>query len=102
MRSSRDSSRDGSGQRAARRPRQPRRWARNPEAGMRYAAGVDVGSTQTKAVIVDSVGRLTGRSLIPTGANVIQAANQAFQEALDSALVREADVGFVIGTGYGR
>ena len=69
---------------------------------MRYAAGVDVGSTQTKAVIVDPVGRLTGRSLIPTGANVIQAATQAFQEALDSALVREADVGFVIGTGYGR
>ena len=69
---------------------------------MRYAAGVDVGSTQTKAVIVDSAGRLTGRSLIPTGANVIQAAHQSFQEALDNALVREADVGFVIGTGYGR
>ena len=56
---------------------------------MRYAAGVDVGSTQTKAVIVDSAGRLTGRSLIPTGANVIQAAHQSFQEALDNALVRE-------------
>ena len=69
---------------------------------MIYAAGVDVGSTQTKAVIVDGAGRLVGRSLIMTGANVVTAAQNAFQQALDDAVIREADVGFVVGTGYGR
>ncbi len=69
---------------------------------MRYAAGVDVGSTQTKAVVVDEAGRIAGRSLIMTGANVVTAAQQAYQAALDDAVVREADVGVVVGTGYGR
>lgn len=69
---------------------------------MRYVAGVDVGSTQTKAVVLDESARLVGRSLIPTGANVVQAAQHAFGAALDEAVVREGDVGFVVGTGYGR
>jgi len=69
---------------------------------MPYAGGVDVGSTQTKAVIVDEAGRIRGRSLIMTGANVVHAAEEAFQAALDDAVVREAEVGYVIGTGYGR
>ena len=69
---------------------------------MRYAGGVDVGSTQTKAVIVDMGGRVAGRSLIMTGANVVTAAHEAFQAALDDGMVREHDVAYVIGTGYGR
>jgi predicted CoA-substrate-specific enzyme activase len=69
---------------------------------MIYAGGVDVGSTQTKAVLVDEARRLVGRALIPTGANVMVAAHDAFQTALDDAVVREADVACVIGTGYGR
>lgn len=69
---------------------------------MAYAGGVDVGSTQTKAVIVDGSRRILGRSLIMTGANVVKAAEEAFQAALDDAVIREAEVGYVIGTGYGR
>lgn len=69
---------------------------------MRYAAGVDVGSTQTKAVVVDDARRIVGRSLIMTGANVVTAAQEAYQLALDDAVVREQDVAFVVGTGYGR
>ena len=38
---------------------------------MAYAAGVDVGSTQTKAVILDEERRIVGRSLMMTGANVV-------------------------------
>ena len=41
---------------------------------MAYAAGVDVGSTQTKAVIIDEAARSSGRSLGDTGANVVAAA----------------------------
>ncbi len=69
---------------------------------MIYTGGVDVGSTQTKAVIVDEARRIVGRSLIVTGANVITAAQEAYQAALDDAVVREHDVAYVIGTGYGR
>ncbi|MFQ5679474.1 MAG: acyl-CoA dehydratase activase [Gemmatimonadota bacterium] len=69
---------------------------------MPYAAGVDVGSTQTKAVLVDEEHTIVGRSLIDTGANVVTAAEEAFQLALREARVSEDEVGFVIGTGYGR
>jgi predicted CoA-substrate-specific enzyme activase len=67
-----------------------------------YAAGVDVGSTQTKAVIVDEQRRIVSRSLRDTGANVIQAAERAFADALASGDVQEDEVEYVIGTGYGR
>ena len=69
---------------------------------MPYAAGVDVGSTQTKAVVVDDAGAIAGRALIDTGANVVRAAEKAFSLALDDAGLEEYEVGFVIGTGYGR
>ncbi len=69
---------------------------------MAYAAGVDVGSTQTKAVVVDEKGRIVGRALTMTGANVMKAAEGAFAEALASGDLREEEVEFVVGTGYGR
>ena len=69
---------------------------------MAYAAGVDVGSTQTKAVIIDEDHRIVGRALIDTGANVITAAENAFMAAVKSAGVLEEDVAYVVGTGYGR
>lgn len=69
---------------------------------MAYAAGVDVGSTQTKAVLIDEQGAIVGRSLVMTGANVIKAAETAFGEALAAADVREEEVEYVVGTGYGR
>jgi predicted CoA-substrate-specific enzyme activase len=69
---------------------------------MSWAAGVDVGSTQTKAVVVDEAGGLVGRSLIMTGANVGAAAEAAFRAACADAAVAEEDVLYVVGTGYGR
>ncbi len=69
---------------------------------MAYAAGVDVGSTQTKAVIIDEDRAIVGRALIDTGANVVVAAETAFVAALKDAAVQEEEVQNVIGTGYGR
>lgn len=69
---------------------------------MAYAAGVDVGSTQTKAVIVNEEREIVGRALIDTGANVVVAAENAYSEALQSSGIREEEVEYVIGTGYGR
>jgi (R)-2-hydroxyacyl-CoA dehydratese activating ATPase len=69
---------------------------------MTFGAGVDVGSTQTKAVIVDASRTIVARVLIETGANVTRAAEKAFARACEtSGLPREA-LGYVVGTGYGR
>ncbi len=69
---------------------------------MAYGGGVDVGSTQTKAVIVDEKGNIVGRSLTDTGANVVLAAESTFVEALRDGDLREEEVEYVVGTGYGR
>ena len=65
-------------------------------------AGVDVGSTQTKAVIADSQPQILGRALIETGARLTEAANSAFHLALEDAGGADEDVTSVVGTGYGR
>jgi predicted CoA-substrate-specific enzyme activase len=67
---------------------------------MAYAAGVDVGSTQTKAVIINEKREIVSRALIDTSANVVLAAQKAYSEALDG--IREEEVEYVVGTGYGR
>ena len=69
---------------------------------MAYAAGVDVGSTQTKAVIMDEHRRIVARALIDTGANVVAAAENAYVEALRNSGLEEQQVEYVVGTGYGR
>ncbi|MCP5170731.1 MAG: acyl-CoA dehydratase activase [Porticoccaceae bacterium] len=69
---------------------------------MIYTAGVDVGSTQTKAVIIDSHRKIVARALTDTGANVMKAAQNAFNSSLRDGHISEDDVAFVIGTGYGR
>lgn len=71
---------------------------------MRVAAGVDVGSTQTKAVVMTENGgrSIVARALVDTGANVRKAAENAFVVACHNAGIAPADVGFVVGTGYGR
>lgn len=69
---------------------------------MRFAAGVDVGSTQTKAVIMDEGRRIRARALVPTGANVARAAENGFLQACREAGLEPREIGFVVGTGYGR
>src|SRR3970282_2689099 len=69
---------------------------------MIYAAGIDVGSTQTKGIIIDQDQRIIARALGMTGANVTRAGANCFNEALKLANVKREDVRYVVGTGYGR
>ena len=69
---------------------------------MIYAGGVDVGSTQTKAVIFSQGRKIVGRALINTGANVTQAAERSFALAAADAGIEPSKVAYVVGTGYGR
>jgi (R)-2-hydroxyacyl-CoA dehydratese activating ATPase len=65
-------------------------------------AGVDVGSTATKAILLDGNREILARALVDTGANVVRAAERAFRAALAEARREDWDVGCTIGTGYGR
>ncbi len=69
---------------------------------MAYAAGVDVGSTQTKAVVINEAREIVARALADTGANVMRAAEATYQEALKNCDLREEEIEFIVGTGYGR
>src|SRR5579864_5142737 len=71
---------------------------------MRIAAGVDVGSTQTKAVVMSDNGgvKILARALVDTGANVQKAGERAFDLCCQEAGIPGSAVGFVVGTGYGR
>src|SRR5487761_418249 len=78
--------------------KRPHSWRRGDEAML--VGGVDVGSTQTKAVVMDEQRRVLGRSLIDTGGIVTAAAENAFQLAVADAGVDRSDVVYVVGTGY--
>ncbi len=69
---------------------------------MTLTAGIDVGSTYTKAVILEADGRIAGRGILKTGFKLAEAARGAYDGALADAGVREEDIGYLIATGYGR
>ncbi|HWV38563.1 MAG TPA: acyl-CoA dehydratase activase [Vulgatibacter sp.] len=69
---------------------------------MKYVGGVDVGSTQTKAVIVDERGAVVGRALLDMETSMSTVAQDAFAAALEDAGVESSRVVRVAGTGYGR
>ena len=69
---------------------------------MIYGAGVDVGSTQTKAVIVDGSRRIVARSLIQTGANVSRAGENAFVRACEAAGIPADRLAVDPGIGFGK
>ncbi len=69
---------------------------------MKYAAGVDVGSTQTKCVLIDENGKIVARALRETGANITRAGERGFEAVLQAGNISRDDVLCVTGTGYGR
>ena len=69
---------------------------------MRYVAGVDVGSTQTKAVIIDRNKTIVGRALLDMETSMMTIAPDAFRAALANADISEDQVDYVAATGYGR
>jgi predicted CoA-substrate-specific enzyme activase len=69
---------------------------------MTVTAGIDVGSTYTKAVLLASDGRIVGRSMGRTGFRLAEMARRTLDEAIADAGVTASDVAYVIATGYGR
>lgn len=65
-------------------------------------AGIDCGSWNTKAALVDGEGRLAATAVVRTAADVQGAAERAFDELLASARVERSAVAAVWSTGFGR
>jgi predicted CoA-substrate-specific enzyme activase len=69
---------------------------------MRYTAGIDVGSTYTKAVLLNDAGTIVARAMARTGFRLAEVSGKVYRDALDQAGALESEVAYVISTGYGR
>ncbi len=67
-----------------------------------YTAGIDVGSTYTKAVVLDDRYEIVSKHIVKTGFKLNKAAALALQGALQNAGLQEEDIAYVVSTGYGR
>ncbi len=68
---------------------------------MRYFAGLDIGSTMTKAAIVDDAS-IVSSVIGPTGAEHRKLAYRVMEEVLSRAGLAFEALDFVVATGYGR
>ena len=66
----------------------------------RYFAGIDIGSTITKAVILNN--GIIASVIGPTGPEHRVMANRVMEEALDQAKIPFSAVTYIVSTGYGR
>lgn len=69
---------------------------------MTLFAGIDVGSTTTKAAVLSDDRLLLGVAVVRSGADFVGAAERAFTAACAAAPAERADVARVVATGYGR
>ncbi|MCC6608141.1 MAG: 2-hydroxyglutaryl-CoA dehydratase [Burkholderiales bacterium] len=69
---------------------------------MLYVAGIDIGSTYTKAILLNERREVVGTAVRRTGFKLAQASEAAFAELLENAGVDRAAVSYVATTGYGR
>ncbi|OGQ11836.1 MAG: 2-hydroxyglutaryl-CoA dehydratase [Deltaproteobacteria bacterium RBG_19FT_COMBO_46_12] len=67
---------------------------------MTYFAGIDVGSTMTKVVILN--GGVITSIIGPTGPEQRRLANKVMEEALKKAVISFQKVTYIVSTGYGR
>ena len=67
-----------------------------------YFAGVDIGSTMTKVVLMDKSGNLLSAIKGPTGPEHRQLANEVMRQALEQASLQINDISYIVATGYGR
>lgn len=69
---------------------------------MSYFAGVDIGSTTIKIVLIDETDSIVAASTCPTGSHFHKNTMAAFAELLKREKIRREDVAYIFSTGYGR
>jgi predicted CoA-substrate-specific enzyme activase len=68
---------------------------------MNHFAGIDIGSTMTKVVIIGG-DHIEASIIGPTGPEHRKLANRVMEEALGKADLRFEDLSYIVATGYGR
>ena len=71
---------------------------------MNYYGGCDVGSTYTKAVILDENGTIVASTIMRSKINAEQSSHLAMDDCISQvdALSSPDDLAYIVGTGYGR
>jgi (R)-2-hydroxyacyl-CoA dehydratese activating ATPase len=69
---------------------------------MTFVAGIDVGSTYTKAVILNEGNEIAGKAMTSTGFQLAKAARNTLDQALEKAGLEARDVSYTVSTGFGR
>lgn len=64
-------------------------------------AGVDIGSSSSKVVILQDGAKILSQTVIPVGAGT-SGPSRAFAQALAAAQVHEDQLDYIVATGYGR
>ncbi len=69
---------------------------------MIVTAGLDVGSTYTKAILQNDDGEILSKAMVPTGFRLQEVARKIYDQVLGDAGMSEEDIAYVIATGPGR
>ncbi len=67
-----------------------------------FTAGIDVGSTYTKAVLMDDQRQIIASDIRPTGFRLAEVARQVYDDCLEQAGLSADECSYVIATGIGR
>jgi predicted CoA-substrate-specific enzyme activase len=66
------------------------------------SAGIDIGSSTTKTVILDGNSKVVAHSILPTGTNSKKAAEISLEKAISSIGLQISAIGCTVSTGIGR
>lgn len=69
---------------------------------MIYVAGIDIGSTTSKAAIMDENNKILAEVIQRSGYDPEAAAESVFDEACKQAGITREDIAYCVSTGYGR
>jgi predicted CoA-substrate-specific enzyme activase len=69
---------------------------------MTYTAGIDIGSTYTKALILSDDFRIAGKAMAHTGFKLAEISRKLFDLSLAQAGLQDSDVAYVVATGFCR
>lgn len=69
---------------------------------MLHVAGIDIGSTYSKAIVLDAQREVVGTAVRRTGFKLALAAEAVFEELLKSSNIDRSAITYVAATGYGR
>ena len=65
------------------------------------AAGIDIGSATSKVVLLEN-DDILGYSIMSTGAESANSAQQVLDQAMSRTGLSQEDIGYIVATGYGR